>query len=197
MAETAIPEFGQRIGTWAGEVRPNRVFADPIMSAYFGMDAEEGASGPPVERYLSAVHVDDRPRVRRAVRRTIVLSVPLLECYRVMTLDGTECRIAATGRCFRDGYGRANLHLGDIIDVTDLVLHIQSLRELAACLGFLSISAERQGLRFVKYLIDMVLHEVSEGSPSDGLESVFAEFTELAGIAHSTLSIGEEKGKTG
>lgn len=194
MAGIAICEFGRRVGTWAAEVRSNRVFADPMMSAYFGMDAGEGASGPPVERYLSAVHADDRLRVGRAVRRAIVSSAPFSECYRVMTVHGTECRVAATGCCFRDAHGRPNLHMGHIVDVSDLSMHIQSLGDLAARLGFLSVSAERQGLSFVKYLIDMALHEVSEGSPFDGVES---DVTEFVGIAHRTLSIGEENGKTG
>lgn len=82
-----LEPFSPRIGTWVWDVQPDKLFGDPLISTYFGMDAAEGASGQPMERYLRAIHSDDRDRVRRAFCGACTSGEAYSETYRVRTLQ--------------------------------------------------------------------------------------------------------------
>lgn len=159
-----LVDASRHVGFWTWEVRPDHVFADPIMSAYFGMQAEDGERGPPLERFMEAIHSDDRDRIRTAITRAVTTGEPYREAYRVKTLFGQERTLIAVGRCFRDARGRPHLYPGHITDITvrrtgtsaDIYDQLSRSRDLAAA----------EGKLLLEYLISMAMLECSDDKMS-------------------------------
>lgn len=143
------------------------MFADPVMSVYFGMEAEEGASGPPAERYGEAIHEDDRERIEAAVHRAVVTGQPFIEIYRVRTLYRADRLIMADGRCFRDRDGNPNLYPGHIIDISDYLAIENSIKEIRDHLEVALLKAQKMRNSFLTYLITLAAREAAESGERD------------------------------
>jgi PAS domain S-box-containing protein len=150
------------VGSWSWDVGGNRVYADAGVSACFGLTQEDGVRGAPVERYLHAIHEDDRDRVKHAIDETLAGRHDYNEIYRLKpSYDGTRT-IQALGRCSPvQSTHRPTLYFGHIIDVhrepngavlnDDLRSHVTS-----------AISLARMGGReLMAHLLEIALEEMS------------------------------------
>ena len=81
------------------------------------------------EKFLAAVHPDDRERVARAVDRALREYAEYDIEYRVVRPDGEERWVAAVGDCRYDALGHAVRFLGVMIDVTERKRAEGALRE--------------------------------------------------------------------
>lgn len=156
------PPFGTRIGTWAWAATPNRVFADPLMSTYFGIDASVGARGAAPARFAAAIHKEDRDRVIRSMRRAMVSGGAFSERCRVYTLLGKERLILVEGRCFSDREGTPRLYPGHIVDIGDYIGDCGAIDELRDLLDRALVLAKIQRMNLTQYFIAMSIAEISE-----------------------------------
>lgn len=154
--------FSPRIGTWVWDVQPNKLFGDTLISTYFGMDAAEGAAGQPLERFLCAIHPDDRNRVERSFRDACYTGKNYSEAYRVRTLHGDERLVLAEGRCYNDARGRPNIYPGHVVDIGDMVGPDPSIVDLQDHLHVALLKARQLRLGLAQHLLSMAILEVSD-----------------------------------
>ena len=150
------------VGSWSWDVSGNRVYADAGVSACFGLTQEDGVRGVPVERYLHAIHEDDRDRVRHAIDGTLAGRHDYNEIYRLKpSYDGIRT-VQALGRCSRvQSTDRPTIYFGHIIDVhretNGRVVDDELRRHVIS-----AISLARTGGRdLMAHLLEMALEEMS------------------------------------
>ncbi|QYM78769.1 PAS domain S-box protein [Horticoccus luteus] len=106
------------IGTWSFDVKKNVVVADRILARFFGISEEE-ARGGPMERYVSAIHPEDRERVSARIAQALEDGQNYEVEYRVVGTDGRLRWLVARGSVQRDGNGEAVSLPGMALDVTE------------------------------------------------------------------------------
>ena len=107
------------IGTWTWDVRRSRLATDQNLAHMFSVEPDVAGAGA-LERYLMAIHPEDREQVKQAI--SCVLSGEKdtyeLDC-RLLRADGCVRWISARGRAQRDASGAASHFPGVVIDITD------------------------------------------------------------------------------
>lgn len=122
--------IANEVATWTWDIANDRVIADENLARLFGMTPEEAAGGP-VEKYLQAIHPDDRPRVAAAVEKALEGPQDRYETdYRIVRKDGCTSWVTARGRVKRDTRGKPQLFPGVILDITERKLSEQKTEEL-------------------------------------------------------------------
>jgi len=137
--EAALFESNQRlksirvaneIATWTWDVPNNRVVADENLTRLFGVSSED-ASGGPIEKYLAAIHPDDRSAVQAAIARALEGPNDRYETtYRVVTSDGKTSWVFARGTVERDSDGKPRYFPGVVIDISQLKSSEQKTEDL-------------------------------------------------------------------
>jgi PAS domain S-box-containing protein len=107
------------VGTWDWHVAENKVFANERFARIYGVDPEEALRGAPVERFVEAIHPDDRARVRLRIEAAVATAGEFAEEYRLVQGDGTIRWVLARGRCYHDDNGRPTRFPGAATDITE------------------------------------------------------------------------------
>ena len=105
------------IATWVMDVASLRVFGDENLTRFFNVDPAD-ADGGPLDRYVAAMHPDDRPRVEHLIGAALESGESYSAEYRVNSADG-ERWVLARGRIHRDAQGRPTRMYGAVLDVSD------------------------------------------------------------------------------
>lgn len=105
-----------RMALWTWDVVNNRIWMAPEGRALFGFDARETIS---LERFLTAVHTDDREAVRQGIDRTLVGGEGPARDYRIVLPDGQVRWISAVRKIENDASGRPVRMRGVSMDTTD------------------------------------------------------------------------------
>ncbi len=90
---------GNGIGTWDWDVPNDRVKADERFSELYGVPAELGRKGVPLERFFGGIHPDDLPGTRAAIADALETGGDFAAEYRLVQPDGAIRWVAAQGRC--------------------------------------------------------------------------------------------------
>ncbi|WP_353466589.1 PAS domain-containing protein [Sphingomonas faeni] len=90
---------GNGIGTWDWDVPNDRVKADERFSQLYGVPAELGRKGAPLERFFGGIHPDDLPGTRAAIADALETGGDFAAEYRLVQPDGAIRWVAAQGRC--------------------------------------------------------------------------------------------------
>ncbi len=106
-------------GIFAWDLSKNLVYGDSALASLFGLSAKETAHGLPVEDYLERVHPDDRPRLAKVIRDTILSQLPLQESYRAQQRNGIYVAVVCFGRSFSDRSGIPVLYSGIVVPAGD------------------------------------------------------------------------------
>jgi len=106
---------GGELGIWNWDLRTNDFVWSEHCKLFFGFRADAKIG---LEDILGVVHARDRERTISAFEESIREDVPYDVEYRVVWPDGTVRWIAATGRTFRDDFGRPTRMGGVARDVT-------------------------------------------------------------------------------
>ncbi|MGE7369025.1 PAS domain-containing protein [Neorhizobium sp. NPDC001467] len=109
--EAVLPEIG--FFTW--DISDNTLYADGALAALFGLDPADTADGLPIEAYLKRVHVEDRSRLAKTIRDSIVADRPQQETYRVCNSHGQYTLVTGYGRGFRNRTGDTVRYVGVVI----------------------------------------------------------------------------------
>ncbi|WJH38427.1 PAS domain-containing protein (plasmid) [Aliirhizobium terrae] len=107
----APPEVG--FFTW--DVPENILYADRALADLFGLDPKVSSQGSPIEAYLDRVHPEDRSRLAKTIRDSIVADRPQQESYRVKNTEGHYVFVTGFGRGFRDQDGDIVRYVGIVI----------------------------------------------------------------------------------
>ena len=105
-----------RIGTWEWNIATNKVFWSPGLEAIHGLP--RGSFDGTFSAYQNDIHPDDRERVLKAIRATLVDGLEHLIEYRIVVPSGTVKWVEGRGRLFRDKAGRPGRMVGVCMDVT-------------------------------------------------------------------------------
>jgi len=105
------------IGTWEWEVG-DAVVADPSLARTFGVDPEAAREGVPIERFLSAIHDDDRERVVGVLEAALDACGEFEVEYRVQNAEGEFRWVMARGEVKCED-GDPVTFPGAITDITD------------------------------------------------------------------------------
>lgn len=124
--ESAL-EAGE-IGTWTWDVQNDRVIADKNLAYFFSVSTDDAAGGR-IEKYVAAIHADDRERVEKIIKDALVNDDSYEAEYRLLN-DGGEVRwVVARGKILRDENGAATQLPGVVIDITERKNTEEFLRE--------------------------------------------------------------------
>jgi len=93
------------VGTWEWHVQEDRFVAGQSMAQTFGVDPEAVREGVSIDRYVSAIHEEDRERVERAVDEALADCGEYEQEYRVQDADGDLRWVVARGRVECDDEG--------------------------------------------------------------------------------------------
>ena len=74
-------------GFFSWDVGDNILRADKALALLFGLDPRDASAGMALEVYMARVHPEDRPRLARKIRDSIVADIPQQETYRVLNLS--------------------------------------------------------------------------------------------------------------
>jgi PAS domain S-box-containing protein len=111
--------FANEVATWTWDIVNDRVIADRNLATLFGVSPKDAAGGP-IEKYLHAVHPDDRAALSAAIAKA--LEGPddrFEESYRIVRRNGSLSWVEARGKVERDRKGKPRYFPGVVIDLTD------------------------------------------------------------------------------
>lgn len=106
------------VGAWEMDPTSRRVTADARFAQMFGLEATEAERGLPQQHFLGRIHEADRAMMLHTLDRAIAERGDLRVEYRLMTPDGGERWILATGKMVTDAGGGERLP-GVVIDITE------------------------------------------------------------------------------
>ena len=107
------------VGTWDWDFRADKVTADPRFAALYGIDVEQAAEGVSPERFVAAIHPDDRERVFTEIAAAVSGKGPYRSEYRVPGSNGAVHWIVASGQVRLDVSGRPERFPGVAVDISD------------------------------------------------------------------------------
>jgi PAS domain S-box-containing protein len=111
---------------WDYDVATGRLEWTEECRALFGLTADGEVSQ---ERFLAAVHPDDRERVARAIDRALREYAQYDIEFRIVRPDGVARWVSAFGDCTYDDFGRALRFSGVMIDINERKRAEAALRE--------------------------------------------------------------------
>lgn len=124
---------GDRIGAFDWDLQTNRVRAETSFALFYSVDPIEADKGVPVERYLEAVHPDDRERLQEQVVKAIEAHESFHCEYRLLSPSGQVQWISAQGQPEYNAEGQCVRFPGLSFDIT--VNKLQEGRRNAAGLA--------------------------------------------------------------
>ena len=113
-------QAAKEIATWNWDIVNNRVVGDENLARLFGVSAQD-AAGSPIEKYLPAIHPDDRISLKAAISKALEGTSDKHETnFRVVRSDGEISWVAASGTIERSDDGSARSFQGVLIDISEL-----------------------------------------------------------------------------
>jgi PAS domain S-box-containing protein len=121
-------------GSWDWDI-PNESFVvDARFSALYGLDPVGAAQGVPADVFFSAIHPDDRLRIRIAVAGILGGAEIFSKEYRLLAADGSLRWVHARGRCHFDENDRPVRFTGVLVDITEQK-HVEERLRIAQTAG--------------------------------------------------------------
>ena len=117
------------LGTWDWDLCSNELVWSARSFSLFGLPPDTAMS---YEKFLAAVHPEDRARVEEVVKNAIESHADYDAEFRVLWPDGSLRWISARGRAYYDESGQPIRMLGIASDVTERKRSDQALRESEA-----------------------------------------------------------------
>lgn len=118
LLESALVAGG--VYTWKWKILEDRIIVNAAFAHLFAVDPLSAATeGLPLDRFLRAMHEDDRPHILAAINRAIETGEEYLAEYRVHTATGEERWVTARGRVEYDVAGRPVAFPGALADITE------------------------------------------------------------------------------
>ncbi|MGQ3413111.1 PAS domain-containing protein [Natrinema sp. LN54] len=107
------------VGTWEWHIPENRMIVGTSFADTFGIDPDAAREGVPLEKFIDAIHEDDRDRVAAAINEAVETGDTYEEEYRVWNADDDLRWVVARGHVERDEDGNPVTFPGALTDITD------------------------------------------------------------------------------
>ncbi len=106
------------VGVWSYLVASDQFFCDAAISELYGLDAERAAQGIARVEFLSNVHPDDMPALRRVMSGGLEAEGLVELEYRIRHPDGSIRSVLSRGHTYFDPSGKPSRRTGVGIDMT-------------------------------------------------------------------------------
>ncbi|MCG2592290.1 PAS domain-containing protein [Ramlibacter sp. XY19] len=116
-----------RTGTFHWDIQDNTLWWDTALDRLFGLPPGEAVRS--LDQFVALVHPDDRAEVIRRCERCRDFADDFEMEFRVVYPDGSVHWLYDRGRTFLDAAGRAKTMTGACVDITDLWLAREALRQ--------------------------------------------------------------------
>jgi diguanylate cyclase (GGDEF)-like protein/PAS domain S-box-containing protein len=117
------------VGIWTLDLASGMATADANVARTYGLSPELCEGGVADERFIAAIHPEDRQRVNAALARTINTGTPYRCKYRVIA-DSDQTRwVITSAKPALDEAGKVAQLLGVVVDVTDQMETAAALAE--------------------------------------------------------------------
>ncbi|WP_182085308.1 PAS domain-containing protein [Aureimonas sp. ME7] len=93
------------LGVWTWNVRTGMVVACQDVCEYIDIPADIGLHGVTMDRFIAAIHPQDRTRLNRCVEDALFHHQPFVAEYRLTSTRHGTCWVRSQGHCFRDEDG--------------------------------------------------------------------------------------------
>lgn len=144
------------VATWTWDLASNRVIGDKNLARLYSIPPEDVGGGP-IERYVCAIHPDDRARVAETTLNAIEQHHSFETEYRVVQLDGSIRWVVARGDVAIDSFG-------DPVRLPGVVLDITASKEAQLALA----ASEARARRFFEANVVGVIHwNLDDGTITD------------------------------
>jgi PAS domain S-box-containing protein len=107
------------IGTWEWHVAEDRIVVGASFARQFGVDPDAAREGVSIDRFISAVHEDDRRQVRDQIETALASCGEYEAEFRIQSADGDRRWVVARGRVECDDEGAPVRFPGALTDITD------------------------------------------------------------------------------
>ncbi|SEQ89610.1 PAS domain-containing protein [Natrinema salaciae] len=107
------------VGTWEWDVRDDEMVVGPSFARTFGVDPDAARAGVSLDRFVDAIHEDDRERVVDEIEAAVDACREYEAEYRVRNADGEIRWVVARGRVECDGDGEPITFPGALTDITE------------------------------------------------------------------------------
>jgi PAS domain S-box-containing protein len=121
--QSAVPAVAATIAGAAGaflwSTADAKLYGDARFADLYGLDREAAAAGLPTNAFFTAIHPDDRMRIRIAVAGVMHGADIFSKEYRLPTPDGSVRWVSAAGSAERDADLKVVTFSGVVTDITD------------------------------------------------------------------------------
>ncbi|WP_440006029.1 PAS domain-containing protein [Halomicrococcus sp. SG-WS-1] len=107
------------VGTWEWHIPEDEMITDASFARTFGIDPDAAREGVSLDRYISAIHEDDRERVEREIEEAIESCGEYEAEYRVWNADDELRWVVARGHVECDEDGDPVTFPGALADITE------------------------------------------------------------------------------
>ncbi|ADB61237.1 PAS/PAC sensor signal transduction histidine kinase [Haloterrigena turkmenica DSM 5511] len=107
------------VGTWEWHVRTDEMIVGPSFARTFGVNPEAARDGVSLDRFVEAVHEDDRDRVAAEIEEVVETCGEYESEYRVRDADGELRWVVARGHIECAENGEAMTFPGALTDITE------------------------------------------------------------------------------
>ena len=107
------------VGTWEWRIPEDEMVTGTSFARTFGVDPEEAREGVSLDRYIDAIHEEDRERVERQIAAAVEEGDDYESEYRVWDDDGDLRWVVARGHVECDDEGNPVTFPGALTDITD------------------------------------------------------------------------------
>jgi formate hydrogenlyase transcriptional activator len=174
-------------GLWIMEVDTGLVWVTQKLRELFQFSPDEEVN---FERFLVAIHSDDRARVRELVRQSLEARTMIHVEFRILHPDGSLRWIVARGRPFSRASGLPERLMGVSIDVTERKEMEARLRDQLEEIESLKLQLEKENINMREELSQGQGFEKIVGS-SDALNYVLFRVGQVAPTDATVLLLGE------
>lgn len=121
-------------GSWDWDIAQERFMADARFASLHGLDPAEAVKGLPAQAFFTAIHPEDRIRIRLAVEGILNGAEIFSKEYRVLAPDGSVRWLHARGRSHFDENEQPLRFTGVVLDVTEQK-HVEERLRIAQSAG--------------------------------------------------------------
>ncbi|TYL37782.1 PAS domain-containing sensor histidine kinase [Natronococcus pandeyae] len=140
------------VGTWEWQIPEDRFVTGSTLARTFGVDPEAATEGVSLDQFVSAIHEDDRERIRERIEDAIQSCGEYESEYRVWNDEGDLRWVVARGHVECDEDGNPVTFPGTLVDITErkraeqeLQRHKRQLESLFELLPVAVVVADADG----------------------------------------------------
>ncbi|QLG50150.1 PAS domain-containing protein [Natrinema halophilum] len=107
------------VGTWEWDVQADQMVVGPSFARTFGVDPDAAREGVSLDRFIEAIHEDDRERVVDEITDAVETCDEYETEYRVRNVDGEIRWVFSRGHVECDDEGNPTTFPGALTDITE------------------------------------------------------------------------------